>query len=29
LINRNGRYRRFRHANSLSKRKPNIPVSDS
>src|SRR5580700_9583321 len=37
LINRNGRYRRFRHANSLSKRKPtvlnlmtprNLPLSD-
>jgi C4-dicarboxylate-specific signal transduction histidine kinase len=24
LINRNGRYRRFRHANSLSKRKPTV-----
>src|SRR5271157_3246748 len=24
LINRNGRYRRFRHANSLSKRKPAV-----
>ena len=38
LINRNGRYRRFRHANSLSKRKPtvwnlitprNLPLSTS
>ena len=37
LINRNGPYRRFRHANSLSKRKPtvlnlmtprNLPLSD-
>src|SRR5580692_5857504 len=24
LINRNGRYRMFRHANSLSKRKPTV-----
>ena len=24
LINRNGRYRRFRHANTLSKRKPTV-----
>ena len=24
LIDRNGRYRRFRHANSLSKRKPTV-----